>query len=55
LLIALALRDRRTLGHIHPATLWAAAVLVPIHLVEPWIAGSAWWRGVAPGLLRLMG
>jgi hypothetical protein len=54
-LVALAVHDRRTLGRIHPATWWAVAALVPIHLVEPWIAGSAWWRGVAPGILRLMG
>lgn len=53
-LIALALHDRRKLGHIHPATLWAAAALVPIHLAEPWIASSAAWRAVAPGLLTLM-
>jgi len=53
-LIALAMHDRRTLGRIHPATWWAVAALVPIHLAEPWIAGSAWWRSVAPGILRLI-
>lgn len=53
-LIPLAVHDRRKLGRIHPATLWAAAVLVPIHVVEPWIQGSAAWRAIAPGLLTLM-
>jgi len=55
LLIALALHDRREAGRIHPATLWAFAALVPIHVASPWIAGSGWWRGVAPGILTLMG
>ena len=54
MLVALAVHDRRALGRLHPATLWAMVALVPIHIAEPWIAGSAWWRGVAPALLEIM-
>lgn len=50
LLIALALHDRRKMGHVHPVTIWAALLLVPLHAVEPLIARSAWWNMVAPGL-----
>lgn len=55
LLISLALHDRRSLGKIHPATLWVIAALVPIHLLTPFAASSDWWRELAPGLLQLMG
>ncbi len=54
LLVALALHDRRSIGRVHPATWWTVAALVPIHLVEPWIASSGMWRAMAPGLLTLM-
>ena len=54
-LVALALHDRRTAGRIHPATLWAAAILVPLHLVSPWIAHSAGWNALAPSLFALNG
>lgn len=47
-LIVLALHDRRTLGRVHPITWLAAAVLVPIHIAEPFVARSAWWNGLAP-------
>ena len=50
LLIPLALHDRKVLGRIHPATLWAAAVFVPLHIAEPFIGRSAWWNTVAPAL-----
>ena len=50
LLVALAWHDRRVLGRIHPVTLWAALVLIPLHAVEPLIARSAWWNGIAPSL-----
>lgn len=50
MLIALALHDRRQLGRIHPVTLWAALVLIPFHAVEPLIARSAAWNGIAPTL-----
>lgn len=50
LLIALALYDRKRLGRVHPVTLWAALVLIPFHAVEPLIAGSAAWNGLAPAL-----
>ena len=48
LLLALAWHDRRVLGRIHPVTLWAGVILVPIHAVEPLIARSEWWNGIAP-------
>jgi len=51
LFVPLALHDRKTLGRIHPATLFAFFAIVPMHVFEPWIAGSAWWRAVAPVLL----
>jgi hypothetical protein len=51
LFIPLALYDRKALGRVHPATLVAIAAVVPMHVIEPWIAGSAWWNAVAPGLL----
>lgn len=50
LLLALAWHDRRVLGRIHPVTLWAALVLIPFHTLEPLVARSAWWNGVAPAL-----
>ena len=53
-LMALAVQDHRVLGRVHPATLWAIAGLMPIHIVSPWIAASDWWRAVAPGILQLM-
>lgn len=49
-LIVLALHDRRTLGKVHPITCLAAAVLVPIHIAEPFVALTAWWNGLAPSL-----
>jgi len=51
LYIPLALNDRRSLGRIHPATRIAILATVPMHVVEPWIAGSRWWNALAPGLL----
>lgn len=50
-LVALALHDRKTIGRTHPATVTAALVLVPLHVVEPLIARSAWWNAFAPQLL----
>ena len=51
--LALIRFDRRTLGRIHPATLWLCATLVPLNLLSPLVANSSWWRAVAPWLLRL--
>ncbi len=53
LLIALLVHDRRRLGRIHPATLLVSALLVPLHIATPFLAETAAWRGLAPGLLRL--
>ena len=53
-LFLLARHDRRTLGHICPATLWIAALLVPIHLISPFLTTTDWWRNLAPVLLALM-
>lgn len=52
-LIPLALHDRRVAGSIHPATLIAAAIMVPIHLASPAASLSSWWNGAAPALLAL--
>lgn len=52
-LIALIFHDRRTLGRVHPATWVVILVLIPIHVATPFLAGTAMWRGMAPGLLRL--
>ena len=49
-LVALALHDRRELGKIHPATLGAALILIPLHALEPLVARSEWWNAVAPRL-----
>lgn len=51
LFIPLALYDRRTLGRVHPATLAAVLAIVPVHVAQPWLAGSAWWAALAPRLL----
>lgn len=51
-LIALAIHDYRGRGRVHPATLLISAVMVPLHLVEPWLAKSAWWTQLAPALLK---
>ena len=50
LLIPLAVHDRMARGRVHGATLWAAGLMAPLHLVSPWIAKSAWWASFAPGL-----
>jgi hypothetical protein len=50
MLIALALHDRRQLGHIHVVTIGAALVLIPFHMVEPLIARSTVWNNLAPSL-----
>lgn len=52
-LVALVVHDRRRLGRVHPATLAVLALLVPIHVATPWLAESAGWRALAPGLLQL--
>ena len=52
-LIALVVHDRRTLGRIHPATLWLCFTLVPIHVVTPFLAATDWWRGLAPFITKL--
>ena len=50
LLFALAFYDRRVFGGIHPITLWAVLVLIPFHAIEPLIARSELWNGLAPHL-----
>ncbi|PKB25073.1 hypothetical protein B0I00_0254 [Novosphingobium kunmingense] len=50
LLFALAWHDRKVLGRVHPVTLWSILLLIPFHTVEPFIAGSAWWNGIAPAI-----
>jgi hypothetical protein len=52
-LIALVVHDLRTLKRVHPATLVVIIVLVPIHMLTPFLAGSAAWRAIAPALLHL--
>lgn len=54
-LIALMVHDRKTMGRIHPATIWVSAILIPIHFLTPFAAGSGWWRAIAPGMLHLGG
>lgn len=51
-LIALALHDRKVLGRVHPATIVAVLVMVPLHIVEPFIARSDAWNQIAPTLFR---
>jgi hypothetical protein len=50
LLFALAWHDRRTIGRVHPVTIGAALILIPLHAAEPFIARSLWWNAIAPGL-----
>ena len=50
-LIVLAVYDRRQLGRVHPVTLGAMMVLIPLHAASPLIGRSQWWNAVAPGLL----
>jgi hypothetical protein len=54
-LVALVVHDRRTLGRVHPATLWMIAGLVPLHIATPLMTSSEWWRAIAPALDRIMG
>lgn len=49
-LFALALYDRRALGRVHPVTLGAMVILIPLHAVSPLIARSEWWNAFAPSL-----
>ncbi len=53
LLFALMVHDRRQLGRLHPVTLWAAALLIPFHALEPLVARSAAWNAIAPALFGL--
>lgn len=48
LLFALAWHDCKKLGSIHPVTLGSILILIPFHAIEPFIAASAWWNGIAP-------
>lgn len=50
LLLALALHDRGKMGRVHPVTIGAAAILVPFHIAEPFLARSAPWNNIAPSL-----
>lgn len=52
-LIALLVHDRRTLGRIHPATLWLCLALFPLTLLTPFGTQSEWWRALAPALTKL--
>lgn len=52
-LIALVIHDRRTLGRVHPATWLVVALLVPLHVLTPFLGDTAAWRGLASGLMRL--
>ena len=52
-LIALAVHDRRTLGRVHAATLWLCLILIPVHVVTPFLTASDWWRGLAPFITKL--
>ena len=52
-LVALAMHDRRTIGHIHPATWLVATLLVPLHVAAPFLFQSQAWRAVAPIVLEL--
>jgi len=52
-LIALMLHDRRVVGRVHPATWAVTALLVPIHVATPFLADTAAWRALGPGLMRL--
>lgn len=49
-LFLLAFYDRRALGQIHPVTLGALVVLIPLHAASPLIARGAWWNEIAPSL-----
>jgi hypothetical protein len=49
-LVALAIHDRRTNGQVHPATVIAAAIMVPLHIATPLVSRSDWWAGLAPRL-----
>ena len=50
-LVALALFDRRTLGKLHPATLFSVGLLLPVQISGAWIARSEWWNAAAPALV----
>ena len=50
-LIVLAVYDRRQLGRVHPVTIGAMMVLIPLHAASPLIGRSQCWNAVAPGLL----
>ncbi len=51
-LVALALHDRRESGKVHRATWLTAALMVPLHIISPWIAVGQGWNALA---LRLLG
>jgi hypothetical protein len=51
--VPLMLHDRRTLGRIHPATLWPCLIMVPLHVLTPFATGTAWWRALAPAITKL--
>jgi len=52
-LVALFWHDKRTLGRVHPTTIWVTAILVPIHFIEPVFTTSVAWKHIAPALFSL--
>ena len=50
-LIALALYDIRTLGHLHRATISCIVILLPLQISSAWIARSEWWNNLAPWII----
>lgn len=52
-LIALVAHDRATLGRVHAATWGVIALLVPLHVVTPFLISSEWWRSIGPNIMSL--
>ena len=53
-LVALALFDWRSLGRLHPATMWAAGITLLSEPARFLIARSDWWPDIARALIALV-
>lgn len=56
LIVAMAVHDWRTMGRVHPMTLWGGLSIIAAHrLIKPLIWKSDGWIAFTDGLLRLTG
>lgn len=55
LVIPAMIRDRRTIGRVHPIYRYGLAVIVPLQVAELAFAGTGTWAAIAGGIEHLLG